>query len=161
MKRYPHDPTRRHGNRGTLYKSLSRLIVDRPYPGDADTAFNEVSNFTTKLLTGIHELSNAQDTLKDEAGKLSTELQELTKTLQPKINLLAANQNNNNNTKNNSSDNNNNYKNCQNCNKNKPGTSEVGALSKAQKLQRDFKVSSILFYSNRVRKKLKKNPIFS
>ena len=45
-------------------KDSSRLIVDRLHPEDDDTAFNEVSNFSTKqLLTGIHELSKAQDTL--------------------------------------------------------------------------------------------------
>ena len=42
----------------------------------------------------------------------------------------------------------------------KPGTAPVGAISKAQKYQKDFKVSSILFYSTRV-KKIEKNPIFS
>ena len=43
---------------------------------------------------------------------------------------------------------------------NKPGTAQVGAISKAQKQQKDFKVSSILFYSTRVRKKLKKKSEF-
>ena len=94
-------------------KVSSRLIVDRLYPEDDDTAFKKVSNFSTKqLLTGIHELSKAQDTLKEETGKLSTELQELNKTLQPTINQLAATKNNNNNN------NNNNNKNRQNWNKN-------------------------------------------
>ena len=70
-------------------KASSRMIVDRLYPEDDDTAFNELQNFSTKdLLTGIHELSRAQDVLKQETGKLSTELQELTKTLQPTINQL-------------------------------------------------------------------------
>ena len=101
-------------------KVSSRLIVDRLYPEDDDTAFNEVSNFSTKqLLTGIHELSKAQDTLKEETGKLSTELQELNKTLQPTINQLAATQNNTqNNNNNNRNNNNNNNKNRQNWNKN-------------------------------------------
>ena len=102
-------------------KVSSRLIVDRLYPEDDDTAFNEVSNFSTKqLLTGIHELSKAQDTLKEETGKLSTELQELNKTLQPTINQLAATQNNtqNNNNNNRNNNNNNNNKNRQNWNKN-------------------------------------------
>ena len=101
-------------------KVSSRLIVDRLYPEDDDTAFNEVSNFSTKqLLTGIHELSKAQDTLKEETGKLSTELQELNKTLQPTINQLAATQNNTQNNNNNSrNNNNNNNKNRQNWNKN-------------------------------------------
>ena len=40
-------------------------------------------------------------------------------------------------------------------NKNRPGTAQVGAISRAQKLKKDFKVSSILFYSTRIRKKLK------
>ena len=31
---------------------------------------------------------------------------------------------------------------------------QVGAISKAQKQQKDFKVSTILFYSTRVRKKI-------
>ena len=96
----------------------SRLIVDRLYPEDDDTSFNEFSNFTTKqLFTGVHELSKAQDTLKDETGKFSRELQQFAKTLQPTINQLAANQNNNNNintNKNSSNDNNNNYKSRQN-----------------------------------------------
>ena len=39
---------------------------------------------------------------------------------------------------------------------NKPGTAQIGAISKAQKEQKEFKVSSILFYSTRMRKKLKK-----
>ena len=101
-------------------KVSSRLIVDRLYPEDDDTAFNEVSNFSTKqLLTGIHELSKAQDRLKEETGKLSIELQELNKTLQPTIIQLAATQNNTqNNNKNNRNNNNNNNKNHQNWNKN-------------------------------------------
>ena len=39
---------------------------------------------------------------------------------------------------------------------NKPGTAQVGGISKAEKQQKDFRVSSILFYSTRMRKKLKK-----
>ena len=45
-------------------------------------------------------------------------------------------------------------------NNNKQGTAQVGAISNAQKYQKDFKVSSILFYTTRVRKKLKKIPFF-
>ena len=68
-------------------KVSSRLILDRLYLEDDDTALTEISNITTKqLLTGIHELSKAQVTLKDEMGKFSTELQQLTTTLQPTIN---------------------------------------------------------------------------
>ena len=53
-------------------KASSRMIVDRLYPEDDDTAFNEVSTFSTKeLLTGIQELSKAQTTLKEETCKLS------------------------------------------------------------------------------------------
>ena len=44
--------------------------------------------------------------------------------------------------------------------RNKPGTAQVGAISKAQKWHKDFKVLSILFYSTRMRKKLKKILIF-
>ena len=81
------------------------MIVDRLYPEDDDTAFNELRNFSTKdLLTGIHELSKAQDVLKQETGKLSTELHELTNTLQPTISQLTTAQptnKNNNNSKNN------------------------------------------------------------
>ena len=44
---------------------------------------------------------------------------------------------------------------------NKPGLAQVGAISEAQKYQKDFKVSSILFYSTRMRKKLKNSKIFS
>ena len=33
---------------------------------------------------------------------------------------------------------------------NKPGTAQIGAISKAQKQQKDFKVSNILFYSTRM-----------
>ena len=92
-------------------KASSRMIVDRLFPEDDDTAFNELQNFSTKdLLTGIHELSKAQDVLKQETGKLSTELQELTKTLQPTINQLTTAQTaNNNNNNNNNNRNNNNY----------------------------------------------------
>ena len=44
---------------------------------------------------------------------------------------------------------------------NKPGTAQVGPISKAQKwAQKDFNVSSILFYSTRVKKKLKKIRFF-
>ena len=85
-------------------KASSRMIVDRLYPEDDDTAFNEPQNFSTKdLPTGIHELSKAQDVLKQETGKLSAELQELTKTLKPTINQLTTAQtsNNNNNNRNN------------------------------------------------------------
>ena len=39
------------------------------------------------------------------------------------------------------------------------GTAQVGPISMAQKEQKDFKVSSILFYSTRMRKKFQK--IFS
>ena len=96
-------------------KASSRMIVDRLYPEDDDTAFNEVSSFSTKqLLSGIHELSKAQDNLKAETGKLSTELQELTKTLQPTVNQLAATQNNSQNNSNNC----NNNRNRQNWNNN-------------------------------------------
>ena len=94
-------------------KASSRMIVDRLYPENDDTAFNEVSIFSTKqLLTGIQELSKAQDTLKEETGKLSTELKELIKTLQPTINQLATPQGSSN------SNYNNNNKNRQNGNKN-------------------------------------------
>ena len=64
-------------------KVSRRLIVDRFYPEDDDTAFNEISNFSTKqLLTGIHELSKAQDTSKQEPGKLSIELQQYSAKLE-------------------------------------------------------------------------------
>ena len=87
-------------------KASSRMIVDRLYPEDEDTAFNEVSNFSTKeLLTGINELSKAHDVLKEETGKISTELKELTKTLQPTISQLNSSQ---------GSSNNNSYKNNRN-----------------------------------------------
>ena len=39
---------------------------------------------------------------------------------------------------------------------NKPGPAQVGAISKAQKQQKDFQVSSILFYSTRKLKILRK-----
>ena len=70
-------------------KAPSRMIVDRIYPDDDDTAFNEVSTFIRKeLFTGIQELSKAQDTLEKETCKLSIELKELSKTLQPTMNQL-------------------------------------------------------------------------
>ena len=94
-------------------KASSRMIVDCLYPKDDDTAFNEVSTFSTKeLLTGIQELSIAQDTLKEEPGKLATELKELSKTLQPTINQLATPQGSSN------SNNDDNNKTRQNGNKN-------------------------------------------
>ena len=37
----------------------------------------------------------------------------------------------------------------------KPGTAQVGAISKVQKEQKDFNVSGILFYKTHVRKKIK------
>ena len=43
---------------------------------------------------------------------------------------------------------------CETAGYNKPGTAQVGAISEAQKEQKDFKVSSILFYSTRMRKKI-------
>ena len=43
---------------------------------------------------------------------------------------------------------------------NKPRTAQVGAISKAQKQQEDFKVSSILFYSTGMRNIEKKFPKF-
>ena len=100
-------------------KASSRMIVDRLYPEDDDTAFNKLRDFSTKdLLTGIHELSKAQDVLKQETGKLSTELQELTKTLQPTINQLTTAQSTNNNNNNNNKNNNYNKNKQQNLNKN-------------------------------------------
>ena len=39
---------------------------------------------------------------------------------------------------------------------NKPGTAHVGAISKAQKQEKEFKVSSILIYCTRMRKKFLK-----
>ena len=73
-------------------KAASRMIVDRLYPEDEDSAFNEVSSFSTKeLLTGIQALSQAQDTLKQETSKLSTDLKDLAKSLQPSLNQLAQN----------------------------------------------------------------------
>ena len=66
----------------------------------------------------LHELSKAQDVLKQETGKLSTELQELTKTLQPTINQLTTAQSTNNNNNNNNKNNNYNKNKQQNWNKN-------------------------------------------
>ena len=40
--------------------------------------------------------------------------------------------------------------------KNKPGPAQVGSISKAQKQQKDFQVSSILFYSTQKSKILRK-----
>ena len=92
-------------------KASSRMIVYRLYPEGDDTAFNEFHNFSAKdLRTGIHDLSKAQDVL-----KLSSELQELTKTLQPTINQLTTGKTSSDN--NNNSNNNNNNQNGQNWNK--------------------------------------------
>ena len=73
-------------------KAASRIIVDRLYPADDDTAFNEVSPASNKeLLSGLQALSVAHDTLKQETAK---EIRELTKTIQPTINqLMQQNQN--------------------------------------------------------------------
>ena len=43
--------------------------------------------------------------------------------------------------------------------RNKPETAQVGAISKAQKQQKDSKVSSILFYIIRMRKFFLKSPV--
>ena len=78
-------------------KASSRMIVDRLYPEDDDTAFNEISPSSNKqLLSGLQALSLAHDTLKQETAKISEEIKDLTKTLQPSINqLLQQNQNQN------------------------------------------------------------------
>ena len=57
-------------------KAASRMIVDRLYPEDDDSAFNEVSSTSVsgeELLTGMQALSLAQDTLKQQTTKLSDE----------------------------------------------------------------------------------------
>ena len=72
-------------------KAASRMIVDRLYPEDDDSAFNEISSTsvsTKELLTGMQALSLAQDTLKQQTNKLSDELQQLNKNLQPSLNLI-------------------------------------------------------------------------
>ena len=78
-------------------KASSRMIVDRLYPEDDDTAFNEISPSSNKqLLSGLQALSLAHDTLKQETAKISEEIKDLTKTLQPSISqLLQQNQNQN------------------------------------------------------------------
>ena len=59
------------------------MIVDRLYPEDDDTAFNEVSPASNKeLLSGLQALSVAHDTLKQETAKISEEIRDL-----PTINL--------------------------------------------------------------------------
>ena len=56
-------------------KAASRMIVDRLYPEDDDTAFNEVSPASNKeLLSGLQALSFAHDTLKQETAKISDEI---------------------------------------------------------------------------------------
>ena len=76
-------------------KAASRMIVDRLYPEDDDTAFNEVSPASNKeLLSGLQALSVAHDTLKQETAKSSEEIRDLNKTIQPTINqLMQQNQN--------------------------------------------------------------------
>ena len=73
------------------------MIVDRLYPEEDDTAFNEISPSSNKqLLSGLQALSLAHDTLKQETAKSSEEIKDLTKTLQPSINqLIQQNQNQN------------------------------------------------------------------
>ena len=71
-------------------KAASRMIVDKLYPEDDDSAFNEVSSLSNKdLLTGIQALSQAQDYLKQETNKLSEDLKDLNKNLQPTLNQIA------------------------------------------------------------------------
>ena len=70
-------------------KAGSRMIVDRFYPEDDDTAFNEVSPASNKeLLSGLQALSVAHDTLKQKTAKISDEIRDLTKIIQPTINQL-------------------------------------------------------------------------
>ena len=57
-------------------KASSRMIVYRIYPEDDDTALNQLHHFCTKyLFTGVHELSKAQNVLKQETEKLSSKPQ--------------------------------------------------------------------------------------
>ena len=104
-------------------KAASRMIVDRLYPEDDDSAFNEISSFSTKdLLAGIHELSKAQDTLKQETSKLSTEMKQMIESLTPVLNNQNQQQNNRNFNQRGNNNNNqqrpNNQKNNQNKNQN-------------------------------------------
>ena len=71
-------------------KAASRMIVDRLYPDDDDNAFNEVSSSISpkQLLSGLQALSVAQDNLKQETSKISSELKDIAQTLQPSINQL-------------------------------------------------------------------------
>ena len=66
-------------------KAASRMIVDRLYPDDEDDAFNEVSSSISpkQLLSGLLALSVAQDNLKQETSKLSSELNDIAQSLQP------------------------------------------------------------------------------
>ena len=77
-------------------KASSRMIVDRLYRENDDTAFNEISTSSNKqFLSGLQALSLAH-TLKQETAKISEEIKDLTKTLQLSINqLLQQNQNQN------------------------------------------------------------------
>ena len=59
-------------------KASSRMIVDRLYPEDDDSAFNEISSVSTKeILTGIQELSKTTDSLKEQQAKMAAEIKQI------------------------------------------------------------------------------------
>ena len=63
-------------------KAASRIIVDRLYPEDDDSAFNEIRGTSTKdFFAGIEELSKAQTKFNENTTKITEELKELTKNI--------------------------------------------------------------------------------
>ena len=63
-------------------KATSRIIVNRLYPKDDDTAFNELRGTSSKdFFAGIEELGKAQSKFQVDTNKITEELKELTKSI--------------------------------------------------------------------------------
>ena len=63
-------------------KATSRIIVDRLYPEDDDTAFNELRGTSSKdFIAEIEELGKAQTKFQVDTNKITEELKELAKSI--------------------------------------------------------------------------------
>ena len=74
------NPTRRLSVDELCAKAASRMIVDRLYPEEDDSAFNEITGTSSKdFFAGIKELAKTQTKFNTETTKISDELEELSK----------------------------------------------------------------------------------
>ena len=91
-------------------KAASRMIVDRLYPEEDDSAFNEIRGTSSEdFFAGIEELSKTQTKFNTETTKITDELMELSKNLNS-ASLNEMSSDNQNNANQNTSNNRGNYR---------------------------------------------------